>query len=150
MGDEGVLGEGELALLAAQVTAHSYESFGYRLQGRWQVGDCARELAEQSLWFEDLVWLADGQTRFSLIQTELSEPLVVTWQDQDLSISTPYLSVVNTGADVRFFPLEDRLLALVGDDVLMLQQCEDSLIGPGALAQARPLITASPTEATDQ
>ena len=160
MGDEGVLDEGELAVLAARVMAHSYEKFGYRLHGRWQVGDCASSQA--SLWFEDLVWLADPQTRFALLETELSDPLVLTVEDQTLSLSTPYLVAVNADKDIRFFPLENRLLALVDQEPFLLQHCEydvdynaeydrkGGLRTPAASLPGNRLFTAAPAKAQAQ
>ena len=149
MGDEGRLDEGEQALLRAQISALSYEKFGYRLRGYWSPLDCSED-ADQTLglWFDDLVWIYDDKRRFPLVETELSEPLLVTWEDHQHSLSSAYFSAVNTGADVRFFPLEGQILAVVGSQVFALNQCSDDLAAWPAEAAASTLVPdlAGPTD----
>lgn len=127
-GNEGRLNAGERAMLSAQVAATAFEAFGYRLRGYWTPLPCEEDpdLAE-GIWMDDLAWLATDTQSHPLVETILTEPLVVTWEGRQESLTSSYLSAVNSGADIRFFPLDGRVLVVAGQQVFSLNQCATDL-----------------------
>ena len=128
MGDEGRLDNGEMALLDAQVAATAYDRFGYRLLGYWSPLECGADTGlTDGLWMEDLAWIATPAQRFPLVETEASAPLVVDWDGERQALGQMYFSAINTGADIRFFPQEDKLLVVAGSQVFALNHCKRDL-----------------------
>lgn len=129
LGNEGELSEGERVLLDAQVTAMSFEKFGYRLAGVWTVGPCDeadQEPEPQGLQLADLA-LFNGEDALPLIEFELAAPLLVTLGNgTQISLAAQALQPLGGVEELLLFPLPTGLLAVRGNQARALNPCQSA------------------------
>ena len=127
MGNEGRLDAGERALLDAQIVALSYEKFGYRLRGYWSPVPCDQDTTyDQGIWLDDLA-IFDGDTPIPLIEQTLPEPLLLNVEGVTISLTSPYLTPYGGEPDLRLFPIQGKMVALVQDQAQTISACQSDL-----------------------
>ena len=127
MGNEGWLDEDERDLLDAQVTAMSYEKFGYRLRGYWSPVACHEDMAyDKGIWLNDLA-LLNREEAIPLIEMKPKTPMTLNIEGTHLSLTSTYLESYGEEPEVLLFPLHDRMIAVLQGQAMTLSLCENSL-----------------------